>query len=141
MTQLRVWAGADATGRPAYRAMSAEELRQLAASPLIEIGAHTRTHPMLSGVSEDEQRAEVIASRDDLISLVGKQPHSFSYPFGRRIDYDAQTQAIVREAGFDCACANFEDVVGAAADPWQVPRIQIQDWSGQVFLDRLRSWT
>ena len=59
-----------------------------------EIGAHTRTHPHLSTLTEDQQRSEILGSFDDLVSL-GMRPEFFAYPYG---DYDNTTVFVTRMA-------------------------------------------
>jgi peptidoglycan/xylan/chitin deacetylase (PgdA/CDA1 family) len=50
-----------------------------------EIGAHTRTHPHLPTLNDDGQRAEILGSYDDLVSL-GIRPTWFAYPYGEYND-------------------------------------------------------
>jgi peptidoglycan/xylan/chitin deacetylase (PgdA/CDA1 family) len=65
-----------------------------------EIGAHTRTHPHLSGMGSSDQRIEINGSKLDLEILLDHPVKNFCYPFG---SYDENTQRIVREAGFQNA--------------------------------------
>ncbi|MDO8793168.1 MAG: polysaccharide deacetylase family protein [Vicinamibacterales bacterium] len=81
-----------------HRPLTVDELRRLAASPLIEIGAHTMTHPILANASLDRQRDEIVQSQRVLAGWVGTAPRLFAYPNGRPgLDYSADTVAIVRE--------------------------------------------
>jgi peptidoglycan/xylan/chitin deacetylase (PgdA/CDA1 family) len=57
-----------------------------------EIGAHTRTHPYLSTLTDDQQRSEILGSYDDLMAL-GIKPTWFAYPYG---DYNSISLADVR---------------------------------------------
>lgn len=50
-----------------------------------EIGAHTRSHPHLSTLTDDQQQSEILGSFDDLVSL-GVRPAFFAYPYG---DYNS----------------------------------------------------
>jgi peptidoglycan/xylan/chitin deacetylase (PgdA/CDA1 family) len=59
-----------------------------------EIGAHTRTHPHLPTLNEDQQRAEILGSFDDLVSL-GMRPQLFAYPYG---EYDSTSVSAARMA-------------------------------------------
>ena len=49
LNTLRAWAGARPGARPSHRPISVPELGALADGELIEIGAHTVTHPILKG--------------------------------------------------------------------------------------------
>jgi peptidoglycan/xylan/chitin deacetylase (PgdA/CDA1 family) len=128
------------SGEPEDRPLSQDELRALAGDGLVEIGCHTRTHPVLAALPREAQRDEIRAARSDLEAIVGTPVTSFAYPFGRRSDYDADSIALVREAGFACACSNFDGAVGAGTDAFQLPRFQVRDWDGDAFAAALRSW-
>jgi peptidoglycan/xylan/chitin deacetylase (PgdA/CDA1 family) len=122
------------------RPLSIAELRTLAENDLIEIGCHTRTHPVLAKLSGEAQRDEIRLARRDLGAIIGSPLTSFAYPFGRREDYDAGTVTMVREAGFSCACSNFAGPVAGGTDPFQLPRFQVRDWDGDGFAAALRAW-
>src|SRR5262249_32703575 len=74
----------------------------LSRQPGVEIGAHTARHPILARASADEQRAEIVESRDALARWIGKPVRAFAYPNGQPgVDYDATTTTILGELGFD----------------------------------------
>jgi len=122
------------------RPLSRDELRTLADGGLIEIGCHTRTHPVLATLAHEAQRDEIHGARSELQAIVETPVTSFAYPFGRRRDYDADSVALVREAGFACACSNFDGPVRAGTDAFQLPRFQVRDWDGDGFAAALRAW-
>ena len=61
-----------------------------------EIGAHTRTHPSLTTLTQAQMTDEVAGSKLDLISW-GITPTTFAYPYGA---YNATVEAVVQSAGF-----------------------------------------
>lgn len=61
-----------------------------------EIGAHTRTHPSLTTLTQAQMTDEVAGSKQDLISW-GITPTTFAYPYGA---YNATVEAVVKSAGF-----------------------------------------
>ena len=61
-----------------------------------EIGAHTRTHPSLTTLTQAQMTDEVAGSRQDLISW-GITPTTFAYPYGA---YNNKAEAVVQSAGF-----------------------------------------
>jgi peptidoglycan/xylan/chitin deacetylase (PgdA/CDA1 family) len=63
LAQLHQAAEADVGPRSSHRLMNAEQLRQLTASGLVDVGAHTLTHPHLSALGVDEQRTEIVGSK------------------------------------------------------------------------------
>ena len=93
------WAG-DAPLEP-DPTLSADELRTLAADGLVEIGAHSVTHPTLPLLGREEKRAEILGSRHACEAILGRPVPTFAYPFG---DHDEECVAVAGEAGFALAC-------------------------------------
>ena len=108
--------------------MTEEELKILAAGKWVTMGAHTATHPRLSALNEQEQRAEIFESRQYLEKLLGKEVTVFSYPFGKRSDYDQTSVRLCREAGFLKAAAAFPGEAYRWTDPFQIPRHFVYNW-------------
>lgn len=140
LEQLVAWTGLDANGRSNYRALTGDEVRALAQDGLVEIGAHTVSHPMLSALPLEAQRTEIAHSKRKLEEILGRPVTSFAYPFGGQSDYTADTARLVREVGFDCACSNFPGLITRGVDPYQLPRFLIRDWDGEEFARRLEGW-
>ena len=140
LIELRRWAGLDEEGRPSHRLLSLEETSALAEGDLVEIGAHTVNHPSLASLSLESQRDEILKSKARLQDIVGSPVTSFAYPYGKRSDYSAQTVALVREGGFTCACSNFPGRVTRSTDAFQLPRVQVEDWEGEEFAQRMAGW-
>jgi len=138
--ELQGWAGAEPAGRPSHRLLSPEELIDLAQGGQIEVGAHTVNHPALSALTPALQRDEILESKARLEEILSRPVTSFAYPYGRLSDYTAETVGIVREAGFACSCSNFAGLVKRFTDPFQLPRVQVQDWDGDEFARRLSRW-
>ena len=77
-------------------------LRQMT-QPGFSVGAHTRTHPILSLMQPDAARAELEGSREDLEEVLGRPVDDFAYPNGRFNDFNESTCRLVAEAGYRCA--------------------------------------
>jgi peptidoglycan/xylan/chitin deacetylase (PgdA/CDA1 family) len=134
LTAIAEWSAAtDAAEAPI--ALSHEQLRTLAASPLIEIGAHSVTHAALPALPPDEQRREIAQSKAQLEAMIGRPVLNFAYPFG---DQSPETAALVRDAGFQSSCTTERGAVRAGADLFQLPRIAVGDWDGETFARSLR---
>jgi peptidoglycan/xylan/chitin deacetylase (PgdA/CDA1 family) len=140
LDSLMDWAGMQPTARPSHRALTPDEVIRLAGGGLVEVGAHTVTHPVLSALATEEQRSEIYSSKVRLEEMEGRPVTSFSYPYGSQSDYTAETVSIVQETGFTCACSNFGDVVWRGTDPFQLPRFLVRDWDGGEFARRLEAW-
>ncbi len=124
-------AGADETPI----ALSHQQLSALAASPLIEIGAHSVTHAALPALAPQEQRHEIGQSKAQLEAMIGRPVLNFAYPFG---DQSNQTAALVRDAGFHSSCTTAAGAVRTGTDLFQLPRIGVGDWDGETFAQSLR---
>jgi peptidoglycan/xylan/chitin deacetylase (PgdA/CDA1 family) len=140
LDELLAWAGTESIARPTHRALSPDEVIHLAEGGLVEVGAHTVTHSVLSVLPLTEQWLEILESKVSLEEILGHSITSFAYPFGSLPDYTAETVAAVRKAGFACACSNFADLVRRGTDRFQLPRVLVRDWDGDEFLRHLRYW-
>src|SRR5215210_4927308 len=76
-----------------------DELRGLASAGW-EIASHTRTHPRLTTLGDEELREQLTASRTRLEDELGTTCRSLAYPFG---EADERVVAAAREAGYDAA--------------------------------------
>ena len=84
--------------------MSWEEIVELAADPLVTIGAHTVNHLMLMKVPSDTAvRAEMEMSRAVLEAALGKRPEHLAYPVGDVTSAGPREFRIAAELGFKTA--------------------------------------
>src|SRR5262245_34097651 len=126
-----------------HRPLTSAELTRLAGSPLIEIGAHTLTHPTLAHVSAADQRREIAGSRLALQRVLNKPVTAFAYPYGKvGEDYTAETVSVVADAGFDVAFTTGASYAAPQCDPLQIPRFTMLDTVGEVELAHrlVHSW-
>jgi len=138
--ELQQWSRAGTTPRQSHRALSHEEIRQLAAGGLVEIGAHTVTHPVLSAIPLAQQEQEIRQSKLQLEQILDQPVESFAYPYGTKDDYTRETVGLVRQAQFTCACSNFRGVVQPRTSIYELPRLVVRDWNGDEFERQLRGW-
>jgi peptidoglycan/xylan/chitin deacetylase (PgdA/CDA1 family) len=106
------------------RPMSWAEAGSLASDDLIDIGGHTRTHPILSQLPRERLRDEILGGRDDLRSRLGVEVDSFAYPNGRLADFDEAAVNQVR-AGFRCAVTTVKGRNTPRQDPFLLRRMSI----------------
>ncbi|MBB5232812.1 polysaccharide deacetylase family protein [Deinococcus budaensis] len=143
LSAVRAWVGASPPAEgpgapdPHNRPLTPAELERLAAHPLVEIGAHTVTHPPLAELGPAAQRAEIQASKTRLEGLLQRPVTSFSLPYGSRSD---QTLELVRQAGFVRACTSVSRGVRRGDQALALPRFSVADWNGQEFAARLGHW-
>jgi peptidoglycan/xylan/chitin deacetylase (PgdA/CDA1 family) len=114
--------------------LSRDGLRLLAEGGLVEIGAHTVTHPALTGLATEEQLDEMRRSKEQLEGLLGRPVAGFSYPYGI---HDAETATQAQAAGFAYACTSERRPATADDDLFQLPRLHIDDVPGDAFEEQL----
>lgn len=129
---LARWAGlpgpapAEGEGRP----MTSGELATLGASPLIEIGGHTRTHADLARLNRAEAADEIGGGRRDLVEMTGRPVRSFACPYGRM---GPHTLADIRSAGFtNASCSRF-GLASGRDDALALPRVHVPNMPAETF--------
>lgn len=123
-----------------HRVLSADEVREFVEPEQFDVGAHSKTHPVLSKLSVGDQRLEVRGSRKRLEDIIGGPVTTFAYPYGATDTYTTATKQVVRDARFECACANRPGWVGIGIDTFELPRFQVKDWEARDFRRNLRKW-
>jgi len=131
------------TGRgscTAHALLSAGDIAELGADPLFEIGAHGTTHTMLTALTAEEQRDEVVAARTALEQAVGTAVTSFAYPYGTPESFDTTTLGLVEDAGYERACRNTGGAADAARERYRLARHMVYDWTGDELARHVRGW-
>ena len=90
LADVRRWAGLAPPGPPAetVRCMTVAELGELMRDEIVDIGAHTRTHPLLAARSPAEQRDEIAGGRTTLEEWLDRPVTDVRLPLrpaGRRL--------------------------------------------------------
>ena len=88
----------------------------------MEVGAHSRTHPRLTGCTDEELRNEILGSKTDLESLTGGAVTQFCYPYG---DLDDRVVSVVHQAGFDAATTTYRGRIQPNDDPLRYHRVLV----------------
>ena len=126
--------------RASHRMLTDEEARQLAESALIDVGAHTLTHPRLARLPRERQAAEILGSRERLETVLGRAVTSFAYPFGQARDFTSETVALVRDAGFRSAGAARDIAVSRSSPRYELPRVGVVNGPVEEFERQLDWW-
>lgn len=107
--------------------MTGDQARALAESGgLFAIGSHTRSHRRLSGLSEAEQRAELVDSKRTLEAMTGREVDCLAYPYGGVGDFDDRTERIAGESGHRLGFSAVAGVNrGGPLDPFRIERLMI----------------
>jgi peptidoglycan/xylan/chitin deacetylase (PgdA/CDA1 family) len=108
--------------RPGRLMMSSQQVRSLHDAGM-QIGAHTVTHPILSGLDPGSAAQEIDDSRRALQALTGSPVTTFAYPNGQPgIDYSPESVDLVRRLGFTAAVSTVWGAARRHTDLFQLPR-------------------
>jgi peptidoglycan/xylan/chitin deacetylase (PgdA/CDA1 family) len=107
--------------------MSWEEIRGLAANPLVTIGAHSKGHYAIAKLSPEKARDELEGSADRLEDQLGVRPAHFSFPYGDVSSARARDFAIAHELGFKTAVTTRKGVLFPAHRRYStaLPRVSL----------------
>ena len=103
--------------------MTREQLCAMAASPFVEIGGHTRSHPILASLPIEQAQEEIEGGKTDLEAMIDQELTLFAYPNGKLgRDYQPQHAKLVRDAGFHAAVATDWGTLDDSTDQYAIPR-------------------
>ena len=103
------------------RGLTWNEIREMQEDG-VEIGAHSVTHPDLTAIAVEDARREIEESKRQLERETGHPVQAFAYPKGR---HNAAIAHLVREAGFDSACAERIGANRSGEDRFRLRRTEI----------------
>lgn len=116
--------------------MSPEQLTQLSELG-IEIGAHTQDHPILKGLSKQQQLDQIRQSKQTLEAWLGQAIGGFAYPNGKYgADYDDATASLVAQLDFSYAVSTNWGISDGKTDKFQLKRFT--PWDKNQFKFHLR---
>ena len=107
--------------------MTWNQIKKLSNDSLVEIGAHTISHPSLSVLSEDELFQEVSGSKLLLEERIGRKVYHFAYPFGSKNEIQDREVDLLRKSEFKSSVTTREGNVFPAHINYlhALPRIYI----------------
>ena len=104
--------------------LSLAEAAALDRHPLITLGAHSLTHPVLANESADEAARQINGSVRQLAELLGRPVRTFAYPNGvAGLDFGPREQALLGAAGVELAFTTHNGYVTRRSDPLALPRV------------------
>jgi peptidoglycan/xylan/chitin deacetylase (PgdA/CDA1 family) len=89
----------------------------------VEFGAHSHTHPQLDVLTRSRATYEIQHSKALLEEHLGARVRSFAYPYGYS---SPSVRRLVREAGFDSACAVGNAFSHPGEDIFRLSRITVR---------------
>jgi len=119
--------GFDPTGMCPGLMMNWDEIRRLAADPLVTIGAHTRRHFALAKLALADARAEIVESVRRIEREIGKPCRHFSYPYGDEGSAGPREFDLVKELGLKTGVTTRKGLIHArhASELTALPRVSL----------------
>lgn len=106
-----------------HRMLSWDQVREMVASGLCEVGSHGHEHKSIIYFSDERAVRELETSRDILERETGQRPEAFFYPLG---SFDARTSALVQKVGYRAAFKATGAPLGLdCCDLYALPRVGI----------------
>jgi peptidoglycan/xylan/chitin deacetylase (PgdA/CDA1 family) len=95
--------GVDMRAECRKEVMTWDEIRAMAADPLVTIGAHTKGHYAIAKLADGKALEEMEGSADRIAEEVGTRPVHFAFPYGDPGSAGPRDFALAQEAGFETA--------------------------------------
>ncbi len=104
----------------------------------MQVGGHTRTHPILVKLDDEQARTEIGGGLADLAAITGEKPVLFAYPNGRRdSDYDERHARMAGLEGVQYAFTTHPGTASVSSPRHELPRFT--PWDRTSFRFRFRS--
>jgi peptidoglycan/xylan/chitin deacetylase (PgdA/CDA1 family) len=132
----------DIAGLAGELAMGWEELADFARHPLVTLGAHTVSHPVLAALSDGPARAELADGAEAMERHLGLRPRHAAYPYGHDWAAGPREFAAAGALGFRTAVTTRKGVLFAehAGHLTALPRVSLNgDYQQARYLDVLIS--
>lgn len=119
-------AGYDAAGLCRELVMTWDEVRALAADPLVTIAAHTVNHLAVAKLPAEEARCEIAESVRRVEAELGRPCRHFSFPYGDATSAGPRDFEIARSLGLSTAVTTHKDVIDSVTgDLCGLPRVSL----------------
>jgi peptidoglycan/xylan/chitin deacetylase (PgdA/CDA1 family) len=86
-----------------FRMLSRAAIKEMLDSALVDFGAHTHSHAIVSRLRPAERREEIERSVDVIKELTGRDCELFAYPNGGPEDYDQESIRTLKSCGIRAA--------------------------------------
>ncbi len=107
--------------------LSWQQVAELAADPLVTIGAHTVHHCRLKELPPESVRREILVSRQVIEQHIGGPVRHFAYPFGSPAEVGSREVALAGQCGFATCTMVYEGAVfaGHRHHLASLPRVEV----------------
>ena len=103
--------------------MTIQQVLQIDKEGLVEIGAHTLTHPFLAKETDIKAKEEIQSSIKQLEEILGHPVLTFAYPNGRPIiDFGEREKQFLKETSVKLAFSTYTRKFSLSDDVFAIPR-------------------
>jgi len=102
------------------RHLTAQHLREMVASGLVEIQSHTMTHPFLTKLTKEQQAEQLERSRLEIACITGKVPYLICYPYGY---YNEDTIEVAKQLYDFGITTEYRAFITGEDSLYQIPRM------------------
>jgi peptidoglycan/xylan/chitin deacetylase (PgdA/CDA1 family) len=117
-----------------FPGMNWKQIQILGEDPLITIGGHSHSHPILNRISEEEALREIDINKKLLENNIKKPVTVFSYPNG---NWNSRLISLLKRAGYEFALTTEENFV--TSNPYAIERITVRHPSSIYLFEALVS--
>jgi peptidoglycan/xylan/chitin deacetylase (PgdA/CDA1 family) len=123
-----------------YAMMSWSQAEELAASGLIQFGAHTVNHEIVSTLDDTDLDREITASVEMVRALLSKSgrralSQTFAYPNGRPQDFDDRSKRLLQSNGIRAAVTTIDGMNEPERDRFSLRRFVV---GGDISFEQFR---
>ena len=129
-----VFVATDPVDNKYARYMSWDQIRELAADPLVTIGSQTASHLHMADADTATNAADLEKSNQRFRDELGYVPDLIAYPYG---EFDDDAVSVSREHGFIAGFGQHSGAVGSSDDIYRLARFAMNETYGD--LARLRT--
>ncbi|HEV7329760.1 MAG TPA: polysaccharide deacetylase family protein [Flavisolibacter sp.] len=137
MKQIRQWARFDPHLEEKSFPMKKAQVQDFTTHPLFELGMHTVSHCNLSVQPAEKQRHEIGLCKTSLEKDYGISATMLSYPYGK---YNKDTIGILAELKLAGGFTTCGEAITHQSNPYQLGRLVVKNWNGEMFEKQLRFW-
>lgn len=120
-----------------YESLTWAEAREMASNG-VELGGHTRTHPILSRITDASTLTDEIQGCKSRIEEEIENPViHFCYPNGSTADFNEQTIEIVKQCGFLSAVTTERGMNSAQSNPFLLRRTGVEPYGDSPYFREL----
>jgi peptidoglycan/xylan/chitin deacetylase (PgdA/CDA1 family) len=106
------------------RMLTWEQIREMKAAG-VEFGGHTMTHPVVSQLTQEQLKREIVDSKQVSEARIEEKVQHFAFPFGKQADCGTEAFSVIAKAGYRSASTTEEGVNGPGSNLFALKRVSL----------------